>query len=250
MINNLVSIKVPIIDAWDQLGLDHTQDMPIFTRWATLAEKNISSYFQFKKKRAVIDIVGCTACLPEDAAFVQRAVVGDLGEGCDDLFNRLCSSVEVSSATLNASAASQSFLIVDVGAGYTEVLGSVPHVIQDNKIILNSSSMDGGKLTVQYLGYECDEQGFLKVGANHVQAIMWFIIWRYYFRMKRKNSLDYGQMNKAQEEWNRECANARARDGAPTESEQGEMAAMISDPYIGNSLAVGMFSTLGNSYVW
>lgn len=249
MINNLVSIKVPIVDAWDQLGLDHTQDIPVFVRWATLAEKNINSYFQFKKKRAVIDIVGCTACLPEDAAFVQRAVLGDLGEGCDDLFARLCTPVDLSSATLNASAASQGFLVLDYGTGYTDVVGSVPHVIQDNKIILNTD-MTGRKLTVQYLGYECDDEGFLKVGANHVQAIMWFIIWRYYFRMKKKNSLDYGQMNKAEQEWHRECANARARDGVPTESEQNEMANMISNPYIGNSVGVGMFTTLSNTFGW
>jgi len=246
-INNLISIKEPIVDAMDQLGINTMQDIPVFTRWATLAEKNINSYFQFKLKRKVIPIVGCTACLPEDAAFLQLAILGDLGDDCANLFATACSRINLSSATLNASAETTTFLIVDMGSGYTSYLGSVEHVVQGNKIIL-SQNLDGQSLTIQYLGYECDEEGFLKVGENHVQAITWFIIWRYYFRMKRKNSLDYGQMNKAEAEWHRECANARAKDGAPTDSEQTELAAMISNPYAGNSLGVGMFSTLSNTY--
>jgi hypothetical protein len=245
-INKLISIKNPIVDAMDQLGIDYIQDIPVFTRWAVLAEKNIGSYFQFELKRKVIDIVGCTACLPEDAAFLQMAILGDLGDDCANLFTTACSQVALSSATLNASAETTTFLIVDMGTGYTSYIGSIPHVVQNNKVILNQN-LDGQSLTVQYLGYKCDEEGFLMVGENHIQAITWFIIWRYYFRMKRKNSLDYGQMNKAEQEWHRECANSRARDGAPTDSEQQEMAMMIANPYSGNSLGVGMFSTLSNT---
>lgn len=242
-INKLISIKIPILDAMDQLGLDHEQDRPLFTRWATLAEKDISSKYQFERKIAVLDIVNCTAKLPSDARYVQRAILGDLGCECRDLFATLCSAIPLSSATLNASA-DGNFLVVDMGTGYTQIMGSIPHVIQDNKIILNQN-LDGQKLTIQYLGYKTDEEGFMMVGENHVPAIMWFIIWRYYFRKRNKNSLDYGQMNKAEQEWNRECSNARAKDNELTESERNEIACMLNDPYIGWGLEVGMNTTLG-----
>lgn len=243
-INKLISIKTPILDAIDQLGIDHMQDIPVFTRWASLAEKEIKSYFQFERKVCSIKIEGNIAKLPADAEVVQRAVLGQIDTV--DLFNSICTQIPMSSATINASALG-TFLIVDMGSGFTSILGSIPHVIQDNKIILNQD-MDGKYLTIQYLGHCCDEEGFLKISQNHVAALMWFIIWRYYFRMRRKNSLEYGQMNKAQEEWHRECANARAKDGVPTESEREEMAAMLCDPYIGNSVNVGMRTTLGLGY--
>jgi hypothetical protein len=231
-INKLISIKVPIYDAIAQLGIDHHKDVPFFTRLATLAEKEISSKYQFRKKIAVLDIENCCAVLPTNARYVQRAVLGDLGCDCTDLFTTLSSQIQVSSATINASSSDSSFLVVDMGTGFTQIYGSVPHVIQDNKIILNQNC-DAQKLTIQYLGYEVDDEGFVKVGENHVQAIMWFIIWRYYFRKRNKNSLDYGQMNVSEREWHRECSNARAKDSELTESERAEIVSLLYDPYIG-----------------
>lgn len=247
-VNKLISIKTPILDAIMDLGIDHMQDVPIFTRWASLAEKEINSYFQYQKKRTVLDINHCTANLPDDCCFLQRAVLGDLGEGCDDLFASICSQVTMESTTLNASSYSP-FLVVDTGSGYTQNYGSVPGVVQDNKFIFNHD-YDGKKLTIQYLGQVCDEEGFVKISQNHVQAITWYIKWKYFYRMRKINSLDYGKMNKAEQEWHRECANARAKDGVPTEGEVREMVAMLWDPYIGQGLGVGMFSTLSNTFGW
>ncbi len=247
-INQLISIKNPIVDAIDQLGLDHEKDTPVFTRWASLAEKEINSYFQYEKKRAVLDITNCVAKIPTDCRYVQRAVLGDLGCDCADLFNNLCSLIPISSVTLNASAASTGFLIVDMGAGFTEILGSIPHVIQDNKIILNQN-LDGQKLTIQGLFFQRDEDGFLKVGQNHVQAITWNLIWRHYFRKSDLNSLEYGKMKMAKDEWDRECLNARAKDAELTESEREAIAQMLYDPYTGGrGLEIGMSTTL--QYGW
>ena len=238
-INKLVSIKNPILDALDQLGLDHTHDIALFTVWATMAEKEINSYFQFERKRKVIDICGCIAKLPEDASFIQTAILGDLGENCDNLMERLCNTAIAS----NSASVKDSFLIIDAGSDFTNYIGCIPHVVQDNKIILNHN-YDGQKLTIQYLGYSCDEEGFLKVGQNHVAAIMWFIIWRYYFRKKNKSYIERDMMNEAKQEWNREYANSRAKDGRATESEQIEMANMVSNPLLGNGLAVGIFNQI------
>lgn len=247
-INKLISIRNPIVDAMDMLGLDHAQDMPIFTTWAITAEKNIDSYFQYQKKRAVIPIENCIAKLPADATHVQRAILGDMGCDCADLFNTICSTIPLSATILNASAALSTFLIVDIGSGQTNTYGSIPHVIQDNKIILNQN-LNGQKLTVQYLGYKVDCDGFLEISQNHVQAIMWFIVWRYWYRKRNLSPMEQGKMNTAMQEWNRECANARAVDGVPTESEQEEIAQMLNDAYIGRGLSIGMRTTLSD-FIW
>lgn len=246
-INKLISIKNPIIDAMDMLGLDHVQDMPVFTTWAVKAERNIDSYFQYDKKRAVLDIENCIAKLPCDATHIQRAILGDLGCDCADLFSTLCTTIPLSSTVLNASAAMSSFLIVDIGSGKTNILGSIPHVVQDNKIILNQN-LNGQKLTIQYLGYKTDCDGFLEISQNHVEAIMWFIIWRYWYRKRNLSPMEQGKMNEAKREWNRECANARAVDGVPSDSEQAEIANLLADPYIGKGMEVGMRTTL--SGIW
>jgi hypothetical protein len=231
-INKLVSIKNPIIDAIALLGLDHHQDMPWFTRLATMAEKEINSYYQYKKKIAVLPIVNCSAKLPADARYVQRAILGDLGCDCADLFKNVCSQISLSSSVINASAATNTFLVVDMGTGYSTITGSIPHTIQDNKIILNNN-YDGQSLTIQYLAYQTDEEGFLMIGENHVNAIKWNIVWHYWYRKRTKNSLDYGQMNIAFEQWHRECANARAKDSELTESDRDEINYMLHDPFVG-----------------
>ncbi len=243
-INSLISIKNPIVDAQMQLGLDTMQDIPLFTRWATLAEKEISSYFQFVKKRKVIDICGCTAILPCDAYELQCAVLGDMGESCEDLVGAICGCG--GGTAFSTTAVVGSFLIVDIGFDFTNYLGVLPYVIQNNKVILNQN-YDGQKLTIQYLGYESDDEGFLMVGQNHVNAINCYIRYNYHLRRMAKvgaTYLDRDLMREAKEEWNRECANARAKDGKPTPSEQIEMANMVSDPLIGNGLRIGIFNDL------
>lgn len=241
-INKLVSIKTPIVDALDQLGLPNNHDIALFTVWAIKAEKAINSYFQFERKRKVVDVCGCIAKLPEDAVYLQTAILGNLGEDCSDLLERYC-NYQPESTT---GAVSSSFLIIDSTTDFSQFTGSISHVVQDNKIILNHN-YDGKKLTIQYLGYVCDDDGFLKVGENHVEAIMWFIIWRYYYRKKDKSYIERDMMREAQSEWNRECANARAKDGTLTESERLDLANMVSNPLLGRGVAVGIFN---NVYNW
>lgn len=234
----MISIKTAIYNAMDELGLDHRTDLPLFTRWATEAEREIDSYYQFCKKRKVITIEGCCAALPKDAKSVQCAILGDLGEDCADIFSSVCASVALDSTILNSSSTNDTFLIVDVGEGYTQINGSIPHVVQDNKIIL-TQNYDGQKLTVQYIGYSTDSEGFLKINENHLLAISEYIQWKYWRRKRNISSLEYGKMNVAREEWHREARNSRAKDNKPTDSERREMATMLSDPYIGWGLDLG-----------
>ena len=246
-INKLISIHNPIIDAMTLLQIDHDKFMPNFTRWAVLAEKEIGSSMQFKKKRAVLTVTNCVAKLPLDAAYVQIAILGDHGLGCDDLIDNACAFFN----NVNAfGSGGSTFLVVDVAGSLTGVganYGRVDYQIQDNKIVLNNCR-DTQKLTIQYLAAVTDEDGFPKVGQNHVLAITWYIVWMYYFSKTGMNSMEYGKMNKAEQEWHRECSHARAQDGAPTDSDKRIIVAQLHNPYAGIGLSVGMYTTLGNTW--
>jgi hypothetical protein len=246
-IKKMISIKVPVLDAMELCGADHDKDRPVFTRWATLAEKDISSYYQYVKKIAVLDITNCVACLPSDAAYLQTAILGDFGCDCADLFTRVCSQYIGNTTTLATSAGLPSFLIVDMGVGVTSTILPVDHQVQDNKIIF-AQNLDGQKVTIQYLGYDLDCDGFLNISENHVQAITYNICWKYFLRKKKKSNDDFNSVNVYERLWHRECANARARDGVLTESERLKIVARHHDPYVGIGLGVGMHTTLGNEW--
>lgn len=248
-VNKLISIKNPIIDAMDQLGVDHDKLIPIFTRWATLAEKEIGSRYAYVTKRKVINIEHCVACLPSDAVYVEIAILGDHGCDCRDLMtNTICG------CTNSGAFGGQmgTFLVVDIGIGVnSSIMGYVNHTIQNNKLIFEQD-LNGKQITIQYLAIETDCDGFSLVGENHIMAIMWFIIWKFYYRKTSMNSLEYGKMNKAEQEWHRECSHARAVDSELTYTDRQTIVNMLHDPYIGISLSVGMKTTLdgtwGNNY--
>lgn len=230
----MISMNVPIIDAMEMCGVENIKDKMVFQRWAELAEKEIGSRYQLIKKIAVLDINNCTANLPSDAAFVQRALIGDFGCDCTDLFYQWCSVVPIDSTTLSASAGA-SFLVVDVGSG--EGFSSwwdftVQNEIQDNKIVFYQN-LDGQKVTVQYLAYKTDCDGFLEVNENHVLAITNYVCMKYFMRKKRKSNDDFAMMNKYEAEWHRECGNARAKDSVLTEAQRNNIVGMLHDPWIG-----------------
>lgn len=247
-INKLISIKTPIFDAMIEAGIDDDKNIPVFTRWATLAEKNIGSVYQYVKTIKVLDIENCTACLPEDAAFIQRAILGDYGCDCADLFSRFCANYYGNTTTMATSVDNNSFLVVDLGLTTSSGYTIINYQIQNNKIIFEKN-LNGQKITIQYLAYATDDEGFLKVGENHVEAITNFILWKYYMRKKRPSNEDFFKMKEYKAEWHRKCADARAKDSELTESERQKIVNMHHDPHIGYGLSVGMYPTNG-SYIW
>lgn len=249
-INKLISIKNPIVDALDDLGLDHDKFIPVFTRWAEVAEKEIGSWAQYEIKRDVIPITNCTACLPSDAVYVQIALLGDHGTDCADLMNRWCNTMNTQT---NYGTINNTFFVVDVGSsqeGESVGYGTLPYSIQDNKLVFNRN-MDGQSVTIQYLRFKKDCDGFMEVGENHVNAISWFIKWKYYMRAKKMNSLEYGKMNMCKQEWERECAHARAQDAELSLHDKRAISAHWNDPFSGVGLFTGMNTTLGGYFsIW
>lgn len=244
-INKLISIKNPIVDAMDLVNVDHDKNIPFFTRLAVLAEKEIGSYYQYELKREVLTISNCVACLPNNAVYVEVAIMGDLGSDCTDLNAKLSAiGVNLPSAT---GTVANSFLVVDIGDASTggDFVGYVNFSIQNNKMIFEQN-YDGQKITVQYLGYKLDCDGFLEISENHVNAIKWFIVWNYLFKKNGLNSLEYGKMKMAMGEWERECSHARAQDAELTPSQRAKIVGMWHNPVSGIGLSYGMNTTLGN----
>ena len=139
--------------------------------------------------------------------------------------------------------------MVDViGEGETTSYNRLDHEVQDNKIIF-AHDYDGQKVTIQYLAYNMDCEGFLQISENHVEAITFNLCWKYYMAKKRKSNDDFAMCNKYEALWQRQCANARALDGEPTESQTRDIVDMLNNPYSGHGLSVGMRTTSG-SFNW
>ncbi len=233
-INKLISINNPIVDAMEMLGIENDKDKMVFTRWAYQAEKEIGSRYQFIKKKAVLDIHGCSACLPNDAAYVQAAVMGDQGCDCTDLLYQFCGTTVTDNSAFS-SPVGPTFLVVDVSGGYTGFDRALQFELQDNKMVFYRN-LDGYQVTVQYLGYKTDCDGFLEISENHVLAIRNFICMNYYWRKNRPAPDDFQKRGFYEREWHREAGNARAQDSVLTEGQRANIVAMLHDPLIGHAI--------------
>ncbi len=248
-INKLVSIKNPIVDAMDFLHIDNDKQIPWFTNLAIQAEKKIDSYYQYERTHAVLTVEGCCVCLPNDSKLVEVVVVGDLGLDCRNLLTSVCGWAGNNVTNVNSNGL---FLVVDIGSSGESYTGwnMVPYHIQNNKLIFDQN-FNGDKITIQYLRYKTDCDGFIEVCENHIDAIKWYIIWQYKLSQRMSNYLDRDVMQMAYSEWNRECRHARAEDSRMTQPERQEVVASYNNPQSGIGLWQGMQTTLGNSYfIW
>lgn len=248
-INRLISIKNPIIDALDMVGADRSTNMPTFTSWAVDAEREIMSRGSMVRKKAVLDICGCKAQLPCGAVILQCAIMGDHGIDCDSLFNRCFGGGQGSYFANTGEGFSSGFLIVDIySPNISDGYGQVAYQIQNNALVFNNDR-DGQKITVQYIGYQEDEHGFITISENHKRAITEYILWKYGIRSQySQKPLAPSLIQYHKTEWNRLCRHARAQDNMLTESEREEIAQALNDPYAGRGLWVNMFPT-GYNYL-
>lgn len=234
-INKLISIKVPIFEATQDMGIDITRDKPTMAMWAARAAKDIGGYYTYRKRRAVLTINGCAAELPCSAAYLKVVVLGDLGCECGDLMSSLCSwasTVSVSS--------SEVFLIIDRPETNTYSSAGVTWGVQDNNLIF-SKNLDGQKVTVEYLGLEEDCDGFVMVSENYIPAIIEFIMWKFCVRSRFSPiKMELGDTIMHQKEYFRLASDARAMDAELTDSDRAEILAMLHDPFTGRGLDIGM----------
>ncbi len=227
-INKFITIKDAIFDSFQDMGVDITTQTPIFMRWATRAEKQIGSYYGWKKLRAVITAKGCTAELPCGAMRVQVAVMGDHGCDCGELMGGISSWASSVVVTQN-----EIFLNIDKPDGNQFECAGIKYSIQDNKMVFQKN-IDGQKLTIQYLGLAEDCDGFLLVSENHIEAINTYIQLRYAQRSRFSPvKMTEWDVKELKNEYDRQVAHARAEDSALTDTERKEIVAMLNDPYSG-----------------
>lgn len=225
----MVSIDIPVLNALEDMGIDVTKDIPTFTRWAAEAEKEIGSYFSYKRKRAVLTISNCSAKLPCDAAFVQGALLGDHGTDCAELFKQ---SFDV--AVSLAAEQSDTFLVVSVpDPNSTIALSGLKWQAQQGNFVL-SHNYDKQKVTIQYLGFSLDDRGLPLICEGHAEAIVEFIMYKFCVRSRFSPiKMDHSDIQRHYKEWNRLCSHARADDAEISESDRNEIISMIHDPWIG-----------------
>ena len=252
-INKLVSVNNVIINLLDDLALDHTKYKPMFTNWAIWAEKQIGSFYQYEKKFAVLDICGCHAELPCDAKYLQRAIMGDRGCDCTDLYNSVCGNLLSNVNVTSGSFDSTSFLVVDLPASATAESGTfsfgfVGYDIQDNKIIFKQN-LDGQKVTIQYLGLKCDCDGIPLVGENHLEALAEYCMYKFR-RRNPKSGIQLGMIRDHKQAWEQLAARARGDDAEVNDSDQKRIVALLHDPYAGKGLPLVPSAGYGYSNNW
>ncbi len=242
-INKLISIKEPILEAFEDMGVDITRDKPTFAMWAVRAEKDIGSYYSYKRQRAVLDIVGCRAKLPCCAAYLKVVVLGDLGCDCGKLMNNLCSFASSVGWSQN-----EVFLNIDKPDTDEFCLGGSRYEVQDNYIVFDQS-LDGQKVTIEYLGLEEDCDGFVMVNENHKPAIIEYLMWQYCKRSRfSPNKMELGDLREHKAEYFRLVSDARAMDAELTDDDRAEIAVLLHDPYSGFGLNIGLQSDVYSNW--
>ena len=99
----------------------------------------------------------------------------------------------------------------------------------------------GQKVTIQYLGFELDPQGFPMVLESHLEAIVEYILYKYCVRSKFSPL----KMTDSDRAWHynqhiRLACEARATDAEISDGERQEIIGMIHDPFIGFGMNVSL----------
>lgn len=236
-VNRLVSIKIPVLNAFQDMGIDHTKDLPTFTRWAADAEREIGSFYSYKKKNQVLTIKGCTASLPCDSAFVQGVVLGDCGCDCGELFTNIFTTATTIGADID-----NTFLLVDksdpnFNSASPFAVSDIRWKVQQGSLIFNKN-YDGQKITIQYLGFSTDCDGFPEVMENHVEALVTYIQYKYAVRSRFSPvKMDHTDKMFFWKEWMRLASHARADDAELSETDRIEIVSMIHDPFCGYGMS-------------
>lgn len=237
--NKLVNIKVPVLEALEDMGIDHGKNISDFIRWAARAENEISSARSLKKQIAVLTVDKYRAELPCGSKYVQRVLLGDYGCNCYDLFDYVCQI----NRKVNFKQ-TDTFLVVDNPGNDRDVqVCPLSWNVQDDHIIL-TGNYDKQKITIQYLGLQYDQDGFPLVCENHVEAIIEYIMYRYAKRSRfTANKMDSSDVDRHMRLWGTLAAEARATDEELSESDRDAISMMLNDPISGGyGMEVNMYN--------
>jgi hypothetical protein len=235
-----ISIKNAVSALLDNIGMARNNMIPVFQVWAKEGEQKIGSYYQYKRKIYVLDVENCAAQLPCEVVSVNALLLGDHGCDCSLIFEKLYHSFAGANIAINPL---NGFTVLDNSGSCAR--SSVSWNIQNNAIIVQGN-YDGSKITIEALTYEVDNEGWMLVNENHVDALAQYCELKWMERAKHKKgttTVQYSgeEMRRMGFEWNRKCALARGEDGSLSESDRAEVVSMVNNPYSG---------LRGSSWLW
>lgn len=228
--------------AMDNMNIQNTKDVPLYMVWGIEADRKIGSYYSYKKKIKVLDVVDCHSELPCDAVAVLGLLLGDHGCDCGLAFNNIFSYWAGAGRGFIDTTAG--FIVVD--PNYSVNCTGIRWHIQGNNLIYDRN-FNGNKVTVQYLAYETDERDFPMINENHVDAVAQYIEYKHAMRTRwwdPEYRIQENVIEKLRFEWNRKCRHARAEDGDPSVTDMQEITAMINNPLSGIGIALWKYNDI------
>ena len=237
-INRFVSIHNAVQNAIDDLGVSG-EYRRIFIRWAIEADMRIGGIRALEEKSCCITVCGCSAELPMDAVAISNKgiVLGSCDGECDTrtLFNDYWINREVQVG---------GFCFYDFNGKTYSFFDR--YRILDNKISFFDDRLDGKMITVYYVGYKTDCDGFPMVKTNHIEALTEWIIYKYYRRTKTsatEKRIVSGDVTEQRQVALFAILGARAEDGEPTQDERDNIISAVNSPFTGTSDFINLYAT-------
>ncbi len=233
-IKKKVSIRNAVFDALDNMGMQDHKMVPVLTRWATLADIKIKSAYAYEPKIHVLTAKGCSMELPCQVVIFGGMIYGDHGCDCGALFDSVYGQLGITKVNPDGSG---NFLVVDTASGTR--LTKLGGQIIDNTIWFNRD-VDGQVFTIRTQDYFVDDDGFVMVNENHVDAISTYLEFRLAKRSrwnKKLGNISESGIRDLKNDWHLACADARADD--VDDSEHEIVAAMFNNPISGGYSVYG-----------
>jgi len=232
-----ISIKSCVTEAVDVTDPTILNIMPTLMRWGVRADQKIGSYSNYITKIGILTVSNCKADIPCDAVLIKHILLGDYGCDCD-LFNSNNLLVNTDEFDI-----SQGDLVYTHAYYWSDLYGvcisDIPWSIEGDCIKLDTN-YDGTDITVQYLAYETDDEGYPVVNESHRDAIKYYIMTqldeREEWALKRKGQLNNAFFSSAERiirKYKKAVRYARAQDGEPSETQKWEIAELINNPLTG-----------------
>ncbi len=234
---NKVSIKEFILDTIEETEPMIQSELPQLIKWGLKADQRVGSYYQYEKKIIVSTVVNCKVQIPCGGVYVRAILIGDYGCDCTEIIDY---AIRVNSSTLT--------FTDDRGLNVTNIFywsegnptfASVKWEVQGDTIVFETD-MNGQLVTIQYLAYSLDGEGYPIVLESHEDAIVNYIKKKLVARKKWRVLAGGGNADRLQQEYmllnkeyHRGVRYARGEDGRPTESQRQEIAEYMNDPISG-----------------
>jgi hypothetical protein len=232
--NKLVSIKSAVVNLIeDTQHEEYMMMLPTLIKWGLQADQKIGSYYQYKKVIRVLAVKDCKVIIEPQAVCILGIVLGDHGCTCGTIFDKIYSQFKTLPDAFDSNL---TFTYYDESIGYDEV----DWEIQGNNIVFPFGYDDGQLMTIMFLEYEMDNEKFPLVHYCNLEAITSFITLKLTSQKTHKTFLRGGNLymdmaykKQCRRDWNRECSNARAILGEPTNSQINEIGEILNNPLSG-----------------